>query len=143
MNEREMFERSFDRPRNYFQLPRNEQWMIDKMLGILDWEGKDLSDEDIKRFNDHYDDKEFREADYWNPTEDREFVISFDDQTGVDRCNQKMEEFVDELQRVAQKYDFDVSQFGEKEAMVDSFIKEREHIRKTLLNIFREMDKNG
>ncbi len=30
------------------------QWEIDKSLGILDWEGNDLSDEDIKRFKSHY-----------------------------------------------------------------------------------------
>lgn len=56
MTEREMFERSFQRPKNYFQLTASEQWTIDSALGILDWEGTGLSDEDIKRFNDHYRD---------------------------------------------------------------------------------------
>jgi hypothetical protein len=27
------------RPKNYAQLPTAEQWRIDKMLGILDWDG--------------------------------------------------------------------------------------------------------
>jgi hypothetical protein len=54
MTEREMFEKSFQRPSNFFKLSGAEQWAIDKSLGILDWEGKDLSKEDIKRFNAHY-----------------------------------------------------------------------------------------
>ncbi len=54
MTEREMFDRSFQRPRNFFHLSSGEQWTIDKALGILDWEGKDLSKEDVKRFKDHY-----------------------------------------------------------------------------------------
>lgn len=54
MNEREMFEKSFERPRNYFKLTKSEQWQIDKKLGILDWEGSDLSDEDIQRYKKHY-----------------------------------------------------------------------------------------
>lgn len=54
MNEREMFEQSFKRPTNFYQLPPKEQWRIDKELGILDWEGEGLSDEDKKRYSDHY-----------------------------------------------------------------------------------------
>ena len=54
--ERQMFELSFQRPKNYFKLSAQTQWAIDKSLGILDWEGGDLTDEDRKRFNDHYDD---------------------------------------------------------------------------------------
>lgn len=54
MTQREMFERSFMRPRNFFKLSPKEQWAIDKELGILDWEGKDLTEEDKKRFGDHY-----------------------------------------------------------------------------------------
>jgi hypothetical protein len=54
MSERDMFERSFQRPKNYFRLSAAEQWEIDRQLDILDWEGTNLSDEDIKRFNDHY-----------------------------------------------------------------------------------------
>ena len=53
--EREMFEKSFKRPSNYFKLSAKRQWEIDKELGILDWIGADLSDDDIKRFNEHYD----------------------------------------------------------------------------------------
>jgi len=54
MNQREMFEASFKRPKNYFKLPEKEQWEIDKNLGILDWKGEGLSEEDRKRFKEHY-----------------------------------------------------------------------------------------
>ena len=49
-----MFEKSFLRPSNFFELSANEQWNIDKQLGILDWEGEDLTTEDIERFKKHY-----------------------------------------------------------------------------------------
>ena len=55
MTEREMFEKSFQRPKNYFKLSAREQWDIDKDLGILDWEGKSLTEEDRKRFREHYE----------------------------------------------------------------------------------------
>jgi hypothetical protein len=55
MTEREMFEKSFQRPKNYFKLSAEDQWAIDKSLGILDWEGSGLSKEDEKRFRNHYD----------------------------------------------------------------------------------------
>jgi hypothetical protein len=54
MTEREMFEKSFERPSNYFKLDFETQWEIDKELGILDWIGKDLSKEDMERFKNHY-----------------------------------------------------------------------------------------
>jgi len=54
MNEREMFEASFKRPRNYFHLSESKQWEIDRDLGILDWKGGSLSTADKKRFKDHY-----------------------------------------------------------------------------------------
>lgn len=54
MNEREMFEASFGRPKNYFHLSAERQFEIDSELGILDWEGKDLSEEDMARFKAHY-----------------------------------------------------------------------------------------
>jgi len=54
MNERQMFEKSFERPSNFFELSPEEQWAIDKDLGILDWEGRDLTPEDRKRFFAHY-----------------------------------------------------------------------------------------
>jgi len=54
MNQREMFERSFQRPSNFLKLSGEEQWEIDKSLGILDWVGDDLSEEDIKRYYNHY-----------------------------------------------------------------------------------------
>lgn len=54
MTEREMFEESFKRPKNYFKLNAEEQWEIDKRLGILDWEGRDLTEEDKRRFREHY-----------------------------------------------------------------------------------------
>lgn len=55
MTQREMFEKSFQRPTNYFKLSEREQWSIDGQLGILDWTGDDLSPEDIQRFKAHYD----------------------------------------------------------------------------------------
>lgn len=54
MNEREMFEQSFKRPANYFELSPRQQWDIDENLGILDWMGQDLTEEDNKRFHNHY-----------------------------------------------------------------------------------------
>ncbi len=54
MSEREMFEKSFERPSNYFKLSGERQWEIDKRLGILDWAGLGLSKEDKKRFENHY-----------------------------------------------------------------------------------------
>lgn len=54
MNEREMFEKSFERPLNYFKLSPERQWEIDKDLGILDWMGENLSKEDKERFKNHY-----------------------------------------------------------------------------------------
>lgn len=55
MTEREMFERSFQRPKNYFRLSGSVQWEIDKSLGILDWAGENLTVKDKKRFKDHYE----------------------------------------------------------------------------------------
>jgi hypothetical protein len=49
-----MFEKSFERPSNYFKLSAGEQWAIDKKLGILDWEGLGLTKEDMERFKKHY-----------------------------------------------------------------------------------------
>lgn len=54
MNQREMFEKSFQRPTDYFKLSPDSQWRIDERLGILDWEGGDLSPEDLERFKAHY-----------------------------------------------------------------------------------------
>jgi hypothetical protein len=55
MTEREMFEKSLERPRNYFQLSGEEQWAIDKALGILDWQGEGLTAEDWKKIKEHYE----------------------------------------------------------------------------------------
>ena len=54
MDEREMFELSFKRPRNYISLSPKEQWAIDRDLGILDWKGEGLTDEDRERMKQHY-----------------------------------------------------------------------------------------
>jgi len=56
MTSREAFERSFGRPRNFLQLSAEDQWRIDKELGILDWDGSDLelSQEDRQRIAQHY-----------------------------------------------------------------------------------------
>lgn len=55
MTQREMFEASFQRPTNFLELSEEERWTIDKRLGILDWHGENLSDEDKKRIYDHYE----------------------------------------------------------------------------------------
>lgn len=54
MTEQEMFEKSFERPHNFFQLSPEDQWDIDKRLGILDWIGGNLTEEENKRFKEHY-----------------------------------------------------------------------------------------
>jgi len=36
-----MYEQAQKRPPNYEKLSPQEQWAIDKELGILDWDGKD------------------------------------------------------------------------------------------------------
>lgn len=53
--EREMFEKSFERPHNFNQLPNQAQWDIDNALGILDWCGLDLDEDDMKRYFKHYE----------------------------------------------------------------------------------------
>jgi hypothetical protein len=55
MTEKEMFEKSFERPKNYFQLSSREQWSIDEALGILDWRGDELTSAELKRFCVHYE----------------------------------------------------------------------------------------
>lgn len=52
--ERQAFERSFERPRNFFRLSEAHQWEIDSRLGLLDWEGRNLTAEDHARFKAHY-----------------------------------------------------------------------------------------
>lgn len=54
MTEREMFEKSFERPRDFFKLLGEAQWAIDRKLGILDWRGDGLSEEDRERFKKYY-----------------------------------------------------------------------------------------
>lgn len=56
MTEREMFEASFKRPKNFFKLSPETQWAIDKQLGILDWIGGNLTKEEMDRFQAHYKD---------------------------------------------------------------------------------------
>lgn len=55
MKEFKMYEKSFERPKNYFTLDLREQWRIDAKLGILDWKGDDLTKNELKRFHDYYD----------------------------------------------------------------------------------------
>lgn len=55
MTEREMFEKSFQRPKNYFRLSARGQWQIDSNLGILDWNGSDLTKEDKDRMDAYYE----------------------------------------------------------------------------------------
>ena len=52
--QREMFERSFQRPRNFFRLTAEERWEIDSRLGILDME-IEPSLADLERIRAHYD----------------------------------------------------------------------------------------
>lgn len=54
MTEYDMFEKSFERPSNYFKLSPERQWEIDKELGILDWKGGGLTENEMKRFKAHY-----------------------------------------------------------------------------------------
>ena len=49
-----MYETSFQRPKNYFNLSSKEQWKIDEKLGILDWKGGNLTTAEKLRFNEHY-----------------------------------------------------------------------------------------
>jgi len=60
MTNREMYEQSFLRPYNFFDLDPQTQWDIDKSLGILDWEGFDASysHEERERFFNHYESHE-------------------------------------------------------------------------------------
>ena len=62
MTESEMFEKSFERPTNYFKLTTREQWAIDERLGVLDWIGDDLSEEDRERYKAHYEEAESNEC---------------------------------------------------------------------------------
>jgi hypothetical protein len=55
MTEKEMFEASFRRPKNFFKLSSRQQWEIDDELDILDWEGSGLTKEDMARFKAHYE----------------------------------------------------------------------------------------
>lgn len=55
MTEQEMYEKSFQRPRDFFKRSSKEQYAIDKELGILDWVGDKLTDAEVKRFKEHYD----------------------------------------------------------------------------------------
>lgn len=54
MSDAEMFEKTFERPSNFFELSYAEQWDVDKALGILDWDGSDLTDEQRERYQAHY-----------------------------------------------------------------------------------------
>lgn len=54
MTQKEMFEKSFQRPWTYFKLSPRTQWEIDDDLGILDWSGEGLTKEETDRFHKHY-----------------------------------------------------------------------------------------
>ena len=54
MTEQEMLNKSFQRPKNFFELSTEEQWRIDKSLNILDWKGDNLSEKDQEKFKQHY-----------------------------------------------------------------------------------------
>jgi len=46
-------EAALKRPKNYFTLSPRKQWEIDKMLGILDWEGP-KNVEETKLISEHH-----------------------------------------------------------------------------------------
>lgn len=54
LSEKEMFEKTFQRPSNFFKLSVERQYEIDKELGILDWQGTGFKQKDKERFNNHY-----------------------------------------------------------------------------------------
>jgi hypothetical protein len=53
MTHDEMFLNALQRPRNYHELTAEEQWAIDKQLGILDWEGP-RNDDEWNRLRQHH-----------------------------------------------------------------------------------------
>jgi hypothetical protein len=60
MTQEEMFEKSFQRPVDYFKLSEARQWDIDSDLGILDWIGGNLTKEQSERFQNHYKKKKVK-----------------------------------------------------------------------------------
>jgi hypothetical protein len=53
------FEKALQRPRNFFKLSAQEQWDIDKSLGILDWQGvENPTEEQKRRWREHFHGKE-------------------------------------------------------------------------------------
>lgn len=69
MTNAEMFEKSFQRPQNYFKLSGEQQWNEDGRLGILDWDGScphkhmEMCPDCYKRFTDFYNNKEIKKED--------------------------------------------------------------------------------
>ena len=55
LSQEEMYYQSFKRPKNFFKLSSRKQWEIDKRLGILDWEGKNLTDEQLEKISKYYE----------------------------------------------------------------------------------------
>lgn len=53
MTHEEMFCAALQRPRNYHDLPGEQQWAIDRQLGILDWEGP-ATDDEWNRLREHH-----------------------------------------------------------------------------------------
>ena len=54
MTQEEMYEKSFERPTNFFELSPRKQWKIDEKLGILDWKGDNLTKDQKERFEKYY-----------------------------------------------------------------------------------------
>lgn len=73
MTQKEMAEKSFQRPSNYFELSGERQWEIDEDLGILDWDGSGLSGEDRERFLNYFNIKATKNS--WNKEELRTFGL--------------------------------------------------------------------
>lgn len=47
----------------------------------------------------------------WSPGDD--FVVRFEDKTGENRTAEQMDQMVEEMREVANKYDFDLDQYGD------------------------------
>jgi hypothetical protein len=46
MSHEDMLQQALKRPKNYFALPEEDKWAIDRRLGILDWKGPKTPEED-------------------------------------------------------------------------------------------------
>ena len=52
--DQEMYKKAFLRPKNFLNLTPEEQWKIDDNLGILDWDGSKMTDEERSKLYAHF-----------------------------------------------------------------------------------------